>query len=161
MGQKAGYCSRCGKKIVGASHKIKDASYCGGCYQIEMQSLADAEKGKKELYAYIRDLFGKSVCPEPVVLAIERALASGKTLTGIKFTIYYYYQVLANTAENINEVPWTIRDYYDEARDYAVSMKKLGEENKKVEINNIPSEIKIKKPTRHVRLRRKLITLED
>lgn len=161
MATKAGYCARCGKKIIGAVHKVQDASYCGGCYPIVMQSLADLEKGKKDLYAYIKDLFGKAACPDPVVNAIERALSSGKTLTGIRFTVYYYYQVLANTAENINEVPWIIRDYYDEARDYAASMKRLGEENKKVNIEKTPSEVKIKKPSRRLRLRRKLINTED
>lgn len=161
MATKAGYCARCGKKIIGAVHKAKDASYCGDCYPIVMQSLAELEQGKKELYAYIKDLFGKSNCPDPVVASIERALTSGKTLTGVRFTVYYYYQILANTAENINEVPWIVRDYYDEARDYAASMKRLGEENRKVKIDLPPSEIKIKKPSRRMRLRRKLTATED
>lgn len=161
MATKAGYCTQCGKKIIGAVHKIKDAPYCGDCYPKAMQSLADLEERKKELYNYIKDLFGKVNCPEPVVSAIERSITSGKTLTGIRFTIYYYYQILANVAENINEVPWIIRDYYDEARDYAASMKKLGEENRKVNIEKTPSEVKIKKPSRTMRLRRKLINTED
>lgn len=160
MGSKAGYCSHCGKKIVGASHKVNDACYCGDCYPIVMQSLAALEKEKKELYDYIKGLFGKTNCPDPVINAVERALASGKKVAGVRFTVYYYYQILANTAENINEVPWIIRDYYDEARDYAVKMKELGETNRKVTIDKTPSEIKIKKPSRQHRLRRK-ITTED
>ena len=161
MGQKAAYCSRCGKKIIGTAHKLNDSFYCGDCYQNEMQSLASLEKEKKELYDYIKGLFGKSSCPESVTNAIERSLASGRKIAGIRFTIYYYYQVLANSAENINEVPWIIRDYYDEARDYAVGMRRLGEENRKVVIDKTPSEIKIKKPSRQHRLRRKIITTED
>ena len=160
MAAKAGYCSRCGKKLIGTPHKINDAPYCGDCYQIEMQSLAALEKEKKELYDYIKELFGKTVCPDPVMSAVDRALASGRKVPGIRFTIYYYYLILANTAENINEVPWIIRDYYDEARDYAMRMKELGEENKKVTIQKTPSEITIKKPARRTRLRRR-ISMED
>lgn len=160
MGSKAGYCARCGKKIVGTPHKINDAFYCGDCYQNEMQSLAALESEKKALYDYIKELFGKTSCPEPITNAVERSLSSGKKIAGIRFTIYYYYQILANVAENINEVPWIIRDYYDEARDYAMRMRQLGESNRKVKIEKVPSQIKIRQPSRRHRLRRK-ITTED
>ena len=123
-----------------------------------MQSLAALEKAKKELYDYIKDLFGKTSCPDPVLNAVERAIDSGKTVTGVRYTIYYYYQILANCADNINEVPWIIRDYYDEAREYAASLKRLGEINGKVKIEKVPSEIKIKPPSRHMRLKRRIIT---
>lgn len=110
------------------------------------------------MFDYIKELFGKTKCPDAVTNAVERALASGKTVAGIKFTIYYHYQIMANIAENINEVPWILRDYYDEARDYAASMKQLGEENKGVVIVKTPTEIKIKRPARRTRLRSKIIT---
>ena len=85
MASKAGYCSQCGKKIIGTVHKVNDKTYCGDCYEIAMQSLAALEKAKKELYDYIKDLFGKTSCPETAELtanADEPSAPQGKEAEG-------------------------------------------------------------------------------
>ena len=126
-----------------------------------MQSLKALEKSKTELYDYFKALFGKVSCPDPVKNAIDRSLSNGMKLPGIRFTVYYYYEIKGNVPENINELPWVIRDYYDEARDYAASMKKLGDENRKVSIDTTPSVVKIKKPARKKKLAKKISWEEE
>ena len=125
-------------------------------------SRSAAEERQKEmlsLYDYIKALFGKADCPDHVRNAVERFLKDGdKTVASVRHAIYYYYEVLGNKAENMSEVPWVLRDYYDEAHDYAARMVALGEQNKSVTVIREPTVIKIKKPVRHVRIRRKIQT---
>ena len=131
---------------------------CGDCYFKEVESLQKQEKEKVAFYEYLKKLFGKTSCPEPVKNAVDWALRDGKSLTGIRFTVYYYYEVLANSPENISEVQWIIRDYYEEAKSYAQEMNELGEYNRSVNIVRTPTQLKIKKPSSQKRLRRKIIT---
>jgi hypothetical protein len=158
MGSKGGTCAKCGKKIIGASHKIGDKIFCGDCYLSEMQFLREQEKAKVSFFEYLKNLFGRTSCPDPVRSAVDWALKNGKKLAGIRYTIYYYYEVLGNVPENISEVQWIIRDYYEEAKAYAEQMRRLSEHNKGVSVIKTPMQVKIKRPTSQKRLSKKMLT---
>ena len=159
MGGKAGFCSKCGKRIVGASHLLGGHPFCGDCYLAEMRAAEARQKELASFYDYVKSLFGKAECPDHVRNAVERFVKDGdKTVASVRHTVYYYYEVLGNKAERINEVPWVLRDYYDEARDCADRMLALGEQNKSVNVVREPTIIKIKKPESRRRLRRRIQT---
>lgn len=157
-GKSGTFCQECGKKIVGQPHKCGSKMVCGSCYVKYQDSLLKEESKKKELYDYLKKLFGVVDCPDAVINALARFFESGKKTEGMRFTIYYYYEIMGNPPDRINEVPWVIRDYYDEAKAYIESMKKLGEENQTVSIATEPEIVKIAKPTSRKRLVKKRLT---
>jgi len=146
---KSGFCSKCGKKIIGQQFKLGDKLLCAACNAAEMEALQKLESEKVSLYAYLKKLFGEEYCPEPVLKSVDRAIRDGKTIAGIRFTVYYYYEVLANPPQDMKEVQWIIHDYYEEARSYVADMRKLGEYNKGINIEHTPKKIKIKMPERN------------
>lgn len=148
---RSGFCTKCGKKIIGQQYKLNDKLLCAECNAAEMEALRKLESEKSSLYEYLKKLFGREACPEPVQKSVDRAVRDGKTVAGIRFTVYYYYEVLANPPQNIMEVQWIIHDYYEEAKAYASDMRRLGEYNKDVQIMHDPQTIKIKMPTRNKR----------
>lgn len=156
---KSGFCTKCGKKIIGQQFKLGDKVLCASCYAAEMEALQKLESDKASLYAYLKKLFGKDFCPEPVMKSVDLAIRDGKTVAGIRFTVYYYYEILANPRQNMREVQWIIRDYYEEARSYVSDMRKLGEYNKGVNINHEPQKIKIKMPERNKKRYRGRVTV--
>ena len=159
--QKGGICTECGSKIIGVPYKINGKNLCGACYKKELRALAEEERQQKELRDYIASLFGVKSCPDSVANALNRMLGEGKKLSGIRYTIYYYYEIMGNPAIKLLEVPWTVRDYYEEAREYAKSMAELAKANQKIEIKTDPIRVKIKRPTRRKRVYRRWDDTED
>lgn len=161
--QKSGICASCGRKIVGSPFRLNGKTFCGACYQKEMQALAEEERKKKELRDYISTLFGIASCPSFVANALDRMLGEGKKLSGIRYTIYYYYEIMGNpvVGTKVGEVPWVVRDYYEEARDYAKRMNELAKENALVELKTEPVKVKIKPPARRKRVYRHWDDTED
>lgn len=161
MAGKAGSCSKCGKRIIGASHSVGGRPLCAECYLVELQAAEAREKEFLSLIDYVKGLFGKAECPDHVRNAIDRFIKDGeKTVASARYALYYYYEVLGYRAENINEVPWILRDRYDESRAYADRMLAIGEYNKTVSVIREPSVVKTKKPTGRGRLRRRIL-VED
>lgn len=161
--QKSGICAECGSKIVGAPFRLNGKLLCGSCYKKELQARAEEEQSKKELRDYIKTLFGVESCPAFVANALERMQSEGKKLSGIRYTIYYYYEIMGNPAINtkVGEVPWIVRDYYEEARDYVNKMAELAKQNELVDIKTEPIRIKIKQPSRRKRVYRRWDDTED
>lgn len=149
MASKSGFCSKCGKKIIGQQFKLNDKLLCAECNAAEMEALRKLESEKASLYEYLKRLFGRETCPEPVLKSVDRAVRDGKTVAGLRFTVYYYYEVLANPPQNMGEVQWIIHDYYEEAKSYASDMRRLGEYNRDVPITHDPQTIKIRMPLRN------------
>ena len=149
-----GTCPICGKRIVGVPRKINDRAVCGSCYQQEVARLAAAEREKAETIRYIKELFGKTECPIPVQNSIDRAVSSGKEMKWIRYAIYYHYEILGHVPDDVDDVPWVIRDYYDEARKYRASMDELAKENAKIDLTSETEVVKIERPTSKSKYRR-------
>ena len=145
MGAKGGFCSECGCRIVGNPHKLNGKSYCGDCYLKVAKAAKSQDAAVSEVYAYILKLFGAREIPFSLQSAISRQLEEGHSPSGVRFTIYYYYEVLGNEPNDITKVSWVIRDMYEEARSYVEEMRELGEINKDVPIRE-PQTIEVARP---------------
>lgn len=154
--QKSSICACCGTKIIGVPFRLDGKLLCGACYRDKLQAHAEEERSKRELRDYIATLFGVEVCPDFVANSLDRMLAEGKKLPGIRYTIYYHYEILGNPTSKtkIGEVPWVVRDFYEEARDYAKKMNDLAKENAQVTIKTEPVRVHINKPARRKRVYR-------
>ena len=142
-------CAKCGQKIVvGNGNRHKGKIYCNGCYDLVIQEELTQELAKEELYNYIKELFGKAECPSEIVYAIEQALGFGRKIKGIKATIYYYYEIAGNEANNIYLVPKVIREQYENAKIYIEKVQTTMEANKNTEINPPPICVRMTQPSR-------------
>ena len=137
-------CSSCGTKITGLKYTHNGKVYCYNCYQNVQQELLKTEQEKQELYAYIKQLFVIAEIPEDVVAGIDRELNGGKKIKGIKNTLWYYYEVEAHVG-TVNNIVYTIRDQYENARNYVREINKLKEINKDIDINVPTRTVVIKK----------------
>lgn len=138
-------CNSCGAKITGLKYTYNGKVYCYTCYQSIQEELLKAEQDKQELYNYIKQLFVIAEIPEDVVVGIDRELANGKKLKGIKNTLWYYYEVEAHICSNVSNVTYVIRDQYENARNYVREINKLKEINKNIDIDVPVRKIVIKK----------------
>lgn len=138
-------CNSCGNKITGLKYTYEGKSYCQACYQNIQQELLKTEQEKDELYNYIKQLFVISELPSDLVAGIDRELFNGKKIKGIKNTLWYYYEVNGHPCTNINSVIYTIRDQYENARNYVIQTKKIIEQNQTVNLDVPPNVIVIKK----------------
>lgn len=131
-------CNRCGQRIVGVKHKYEGKEYCDQCYSALMQELQELEKQKADLYAYIADLFNLTACPDYVIYGVDKALKAGKKVSGIRATIWYYYQINGRIPNNPGEIITVINTEYDNARRYVASVKEVNKKNAEVDLKNIP-----------------------
>jgi len=136
-------CNSCKNKITGLKYTYEGKGYCYSCYQTIQEELLKTEQDKQELYTYIKQLFAISEIPQEVVMGIDRELANGKKLKGIKNTLWYYYEICGYTG-SVSGVVYTIRDQYENARAYVLQMNKIKEINKTVDINVPENKIVIK-----------------
>lgn len=137
-------CGSCGTKITGLKYTYNGKVYCYNCYQVIQQELLKTEQEKQELYSYIKQLFVIAEIPEDVVAGIDRELNNGKKIKGIKNTLWYYYEVEAHVG-TVNNIVYTIRDQYENARNYVREINKLKEINKDIDINVPTRTVIIKK----------------
>ena len=144
-GGKSGFCTECGNRIIGSPHKLNGKAYCGDCYIKVAQAAKTQDAAVSEVYSYIQGLFGVQDIPFSLQSAITRQIEEGHSPSGVRFTIYYYYEVLGNEPNDITKVSWVIRDMYEEARSYVEEMRKLGEINKDVPIHE-PVTIEVSRP---------------
>ena len=133
-------CVKCGQQIVGTKHMYGGKAYCEACYNALIAELTKLENQKAELYKYICDLFGKSECPEFVTSSIEKLLAAGRKVGGIKATLWWYYEIEGHPTDNINYIGKIISDQYENAHKYVVEQKKIQAHNAQVDLHNIPSQ---------------------
>lgn len=140
-----GICNSCGNKITGLKYTYEGKQYCQSCYQVIQQELLKTEQEKNELYNYIKQLFAVSEVPADLVSSIDRELFNGKKINGIKTTLKYYYQIMGHACNNINTVIFTIRDQYENARNYMLNIAKIIEQNKTVDLNVPARTVTLKK----------------
>lgn len=140
-------CTKCGRIIVGDPYQIDGDDFCATCYSEELQARKKLNAEKADLYDYLKKLFNIDECPETTKRTINRALASGKTLRGIRNTISYYYEIIqAEEPNNIGYLSLIIDTQYEEAKKYWVKIEKLRDINSKVEIKKDPKVIVIERP---------------
>ena len=139
-------CAKCGQRIIGNGSRYRGKIYCNSCYDQLMAEEAAFEQDKKELFAYIKELFGEQECPGEVISTVEYALRNGKKIRGIRATLYYYYELMANEPNNIYTVSRVIKEQYDNARVYIEEQNRIMEENKKVDLNVPPVVVTISRP---------------
>lgn len=139
-------CSKCGTLLVGtAFREIDGKRYCEACYQSLMAEKIAFDNAQKDLYNYIKEVFGVTYIPPEVVGAITRQISYDKAqIKGLKATIWYYYKVLGNTPA-IEFLPRVLREQYERTRQYLIDQKKIREENMKVNINVEPRVVVVNK----------------
>ena len=121
-----GKCSLCGQLIVPGTEKILDGKkYCASCYLKALEAKQRSIALKAELLDYIIQLFGVGECPPYVSRAIDKAVANGKKLSGIKATIHYYYKVLNNpaTPDTLVYISTVIEEWYEKTKLYIYEQK--------------------------------------
>ena len=156
------FCTKCGTRIVGTSFKIRGKNVCGACYAEEMKVLEDIEDQKKDLYKYICSLFSLKECPIQYIDDINRLVKDGYKVSGIRATIQYYFQIMGNQSNTIN-IPFIgkiIELNYLKAKQYFEEVKKVQEENEKVDLN-IPPKIVYINPQKNKRKKTVKYKMED
>ena len=139
-------CSKCGTFLVGtAFREIDGKRYCEACYQSLMAEKIAFDNAQKDLYNYIKEVFGVTYIPPEVVGAITRQISYDKAqIKGLKATIWYYYKVLGNNPV-LELLPRVLKEQYERTRQYLIDQKKIREENMKVDINVKPRVVIINK----------------
>ena len=139
-------CSKCGTLLVGtAFREIDGKKYCEACYQSLMAEKIAFDNAQKDLYNYIKEIFGVTYIPPEVIGAITRQISYDKVqIKGLKATIWYYYKVLGNNPV-LELLPRVLKEQYDRTRQYLIDQKKIREENMKVNINVKPRIVVVNK----------------
>lgn len=125
---------------------LDGSPYCYSCAQEELKAKKQLEFEKKELYEEIKKTFLISECPPLVIRQIDKLLEQGKKIPGIKLTIRYYYGILNNVPNDVNNLIFIIKDNYDLAKEYYKKQQELKKINMQIEINVPKQVVKIKKP---------------
>ena len=131
-------CSKCGTLLVGtAFREIDGKRYCEACYQSLMAEKIAFDNAQKDLYNYIKEVFGVTYIPPEVVGAITRQISYDKVqIKGLK--------VLGNNPV-LELLPRVLKEQYDRTRQYLIDQKKIREENMKVNINVKPRVVVVNK----------------
>jgi len=136
-------CSQCGKRIWGNKFQYENQSLCLHCYEALIKKENTQQEGSRDdLYNYIQGLFHQE-CPPEVSVAIEKWIKKGKKYTGIKYTLYYFYEILGNKPDSITLINWIIETQYDLARQHIADRNELKNINSQVQINIPPTIIKL------------------
>lgn len=137
------YCAKCGQRLIGNGHRHLSKNYCDSCYEKVMQELEALELEKDRLYGYIKELFGCVECPAEVIYTIENAIKYGKKVSGIRATLWYYYEIEGHSTDNILLVNKVIKEQYDNARKYIENTKSIKTQNEKIDLNVEPVTIQL------------------
>ena len=143
-----GKCSLCGQAIVPGTEKILDGKkYCATCYLKALEAKERSIALKTDLVNYIIDLFRVGECPPYVSRVIDKAVANGKKIPGIKATIHYYYEVLNNpaTPDTLGLISTVIDDWYERTKIYVNEQKEIYEKNLQINLNLPPQKVIINK----------------
>ncbi len=140
MASSVSTCIRCGQRIVGAKHVYGGKAYCEACYKALMDELAKTESQKADLYKYICNLFGKQECPEVVVYGVDKLLASGYKISGIKATVWWWYEIEGHSPDNINFIIKVVTEQYKNAREYVIKQKEINAANDQIDLHNVPTQ---------------------
>lgn len=160
---KQAFCPKCGQRLIGQTTiNYKNKSYCLACYNILIEQEKELEKSEESLYNYIKGLFGLTECPSEVISNLEYLIKQGKTLKGIRATIHYYYEIKGNeaNADNIMYLSKTIREQYDNARDYWREQNLLRQKNMQVNLD-VPARKIVLKETPKSRRKQLNYRMED
>ena len=138
-------CAKCHTQIIGNPFRFKGEPYCLTCYNQITSEIEEKTQKKQELFDYIVKFFNVKECPSEIIRGMERLLKEGKTIFGIKATIYYYYKILGN---EINETSFkflvkNVEDSYKSAKDYVAEQKRINEKNREVDLNIPPQIVRI------------------
>lgn len=110
-----------------------------------MEEKIAIDNAQKDLYNYIKEVFGVTYIPPEVAGAITRQISYDKIqIKGLKATIWYYYKVLGNTPV-LELLPRVLKEQYNRTRQYLIDQKKIREENMKVNINVKPRVVVVNK----------------
>lgn len=151
-------CSSCGKKIINSlSYTHNGKAFCYECFKKMQSSLLAAEDEQKGLYTYIKTLFNIHEIPQETVSSISREVANGKKYNGIRLTLHYYYEVLENPCNEVKNIPFVIRDQYENARKYEEETRKTRAVNDTIDLTNVPVRtVKLKKKNLETGSRKKI-----
>ena len=121
---KISFCHYCGERIFGPVLSVDGNPCCLSCFdKAKAESDKNAEK-IKDLTSYVRSLFSADHCSQSTMSAIKKAMGEGRKPLGIKATLQYYYIVKGNPRGKMEDIWWIVRDYYDEAKSYAIEQEK-------------------------------------
>ena len=143
-----GKCSLCGQSIVPGTEKILDGKkYCATCYLKALEAKERVIALKTDLIDYIAELFRVGECPPYISRVIDKAVANGKKIPGIKATIHYYYEVLNNpaTPDTIGFISTVIDEWYEKTKIYIQEQKAIYEKNLKTNLNLPPQKVILNK----------------
>ena len=160
---KGGHCASCKKPLHGLLvYPHEGKNYCFDCYQEIQNKLLQEINKKQEIYSYIKEIFGVQDIPSSVVDYIDKSIKNdNRSLNGIHYTIYYYYQVLKNIPD-ISFLTWVLKEKYEDARKYLEEQKAIREKNSNIEINNVPPiNIKMKSKDFEVKDKKIKYKMED
>lgn len=138
-------CAQCGQRIIGVGNRAYGKVYCNSCYESLMAEAQKNEIAKHELGDYICKLFSILECPPSAFYSIDMAVRDGRKISGIKGTLYYYYEILGHPADkdNIGMLGFIIKTEYENASRYFSKQKEIRKKNAEVNLDLPPVTVKI------------------
>lgn len=136
-------CNGCGQMLIKDEPFLLDGEvYCSDCYNRLIVERQKTEEEKKSLYEYIKSVFGVTECPPDVVSFINWATEKkGYKLSGIRATLYYYYEIEGKNPGDPEEVRFIVPQQYEAARSYFIEMENIREKNDKVRLDNVKTNV--------------------
>lgn len=138
-------CPKCQQVIIGSGHLFNGKLYCDQCYLKIVEEAEKMEAAKRDLFDYIKEIFMIDSVPDSWIGTIDQLLASGKTISGIKMTLKYYYEILGNTPNEIYGLS-IVKKYYEETRQYALKQQEIMQKNMQHEEKQEVVTVRIKRP---------------
>lgn len=138
-------CPKCQQIIIGAGHLYNSKLYCDQCYKIVIEEAQNLEIEKRNLFDFIKELFGIDEMPDSWSVTIDRLIRSGKTIAGIKMTLTYYYNILGHNPDTTYGLG-IIEKYYEETRQYAIKQQEIMQKNLEHEEKSETVTVKISRP---------------
>jgi hypothetical protein len=83
----------------------------------------NAGQDRSPLFDDIRRYYSLAEVPMPTQSAIDRLIAKGYKIGGIRGTLYYYFTVLENVPDKIELFYFIVTDNYDKAKAYVADCK--------------------------------------
>ena len=121
-------CPKCQQIIIGSGHLYNGKLYCDQCYKIAIEEAQNFENEKRVLFDFIKELFVIDELPDSWIATVDQLVRSGKTLSGIRMTLTYYYQILGNIP-NATYGLSIVNKYYEETRQYALKQQEIMQKN--------------------------------
>lgn len=153
-----GYCNICKKHLMSSSDFIiKNGKKI--CLQCASKSQANSNNELQALIDYMKKVYKKTDIPDSWMIYIDKLIKQGRTYSGIRGTLYYWYELQGNTPDYYSMSEIGIVDFvYEEASKFFAELEEINNHNRNLEYKPI---VKVIETTKEEEQSKSNIRIED